>query len=90
MQGMIDRGHLAISNMKQIGTDLRKDELARSKTKIGGGAAQITGGLLFGLGLGKYMYTGWVIYTKIRNFKYTQINWEIALMKLWYGDYLDI
>ena len=49
---MIQRGKVAIQRIEDIGHVLRDEEHKLSQTKIGAGAAQVTGPLLYGLGIG--------------------------------------
>lgn len=53
--GMIQRGKVAIDRINDIGYVLRDEEYSRNQKKIGAGAAQVAGPLLYGLGIGKML-----------------------------------
>lgn len=53
MNGLIHRGQRAVGRINSIGDFLQKKELERNQKKVGAGAAQVAGSILYGIGVGK-------------------------------------
>ena len=57
INGFLSSGTLNIRKMDKLAHKLRKHEKDSANARIGGGAAQVVGGLMSGMGIGEYIHT---------------------------------
>ena len=53
INGFLSRGEMNVRNLEVVGKKLRTNEKKSATQRITAGAAQVAGGIMFGLGLGK-------------------------------------